>query len=159
VPDESPVESTVSVPTDPGTWPGSANRRIPCVGAVIKDEAGRMLLVLRGHGPGKGLWSIPGGRVEPGETDEEAVIREVREETGLEVMCGQLLGSVDRPAPAEAIIEIRDFIAVVIGGELLAADDAADARWVSPADVASLDATGQLTPGLLAALRTWGAVS
>jgi ADP-ribose pyrophosphatase YjhB (NUDIX family) len=70
-----------------------------------------MLLIRRGHDPGKGLWSIPGGRIEPGETDEEALIREVREETGLEVMCGELLGSVERAAPPDAVLEIRDYSA------------------------------------------------
>jgi len=134
-----------------------ATQRIPCVGALITDQAGRLLLILRGHDPGKGLWSIPGGRIEPGETDEEAVIREVREETGLEVTCGELLGAVDRPALADTVIEIRDYGAVVVSGELAAGDDAADARWVTPADIAALDATGQLTSGLLTALRSWGA--
>jgi len=117
-----------------------------------------MLLIRRGHNPGKGLWSIPGGRIEPGETDEDAVIREVREETGLQVSCGELLGSVERPGPAEAIFEIRDYKAAVVTGELAAGDDAADARWVPPAEVTSLDASGQLAPGLLTALRSWGAL-
>ena len=58
-------------------------RRIPCVGAIIKDPAGRLLLIKRGHAPQAGRWSLPGGRVEPGESDEQAVIREIREETGL----------------------------------------------------------------------------
>jgi mutator protein MutT len=118
-----------------------------------------MLLILRGHDPGKGLWSIPGGRIEPGETDEEAVVREIREETGLEVACGELLGSVERAVPPDTIIEIRDYTAVVISGELTADDDAADARWVTAAEVAALDANGQLTPGLQTALRSWGALS
>ena len=43
-----------------------ADRRIPCVGAVIKDRDGRLLLIKRGHEPGAGLWSLPGGRIEPG---------------------------------------------------------------------------------------------
>jgi 8-oxo-dGTP diphosphatase len=133
--------------------------RIPCVGAVILDEAGRMLLILRGHDPGKGLWSIPGGRIEPGESDEQAVVREVREETGLDVTCGPLLGTVERPGLAGATIEIRDYSAVVVGGELAAGDDAADARWVAPGDVAALDSSDQLTPGLLAALRSWRALT
>jgi ADP-ribose pyrophosphatase YjhB (NUDIX family) len=115
-----------------------------------------MLLILRGHDPGKGLWSVPGGRIEPGETDEEAVVREVREETGLDVACDQLLGSVERAVPPDTVIEIRDYIAVVIRGALAAGDDAADARWVDSAEVAALDASGQLTPGLLTALRSWG---
>ena len=71
---------------------------IPCVGAVIKDEQGRLLLIKRGHEPGAGLWSLPGGRIEPGETDAEALVREMREETGLEVEPGRLLGSVSGPA-------------------------------------------------------------
>jgi 8-oxo-dGTP diphosphatase len=133
-----------------------AIRRIPCAGAIIKDDLGRMLLILRGHDPGKGLWSIPGGRIEPGETGEEAVVREVREETGLEVTCGRLLGSVERPGHAGDVIVISDFIAIVVGGELAAGDDAADARWVTARQLVALDARGELTPGLLAALRSWG---
>src|SRR5579862_2911879 len=66
--------------------------RVQCVGAVITDPTGRLLLILRGHEPGMGLWSIPGGRIEPGETDQDAVVREVMEETGLAVTCGPLLG-------------------------------------------------------------------
>jgi len=118
-----------------------------------------MLLILRGHEPGKGLWSVPGGRVEPGETNAEAVIREVREETGLEVTCGPLLGAVERPGLAEAVIEIRDYYAFMIGGQLVAGDDADDVRWVTPVEVAALEADGDLTPGLLAALRSWGALN
>jgi ADP-ribose pyrophosphatase YjhB (NUDIX family) len=117
-----------------------------------------MLLILRGHEPSMGLWSIPGGRIEPGETGEQAVVREVREETGLEVTCGALLGSVERPGLAGAIIEIRDYYAFVVGGELAAGDDAADTRWVTQSDVAALDARAELTPGLLTALRAWTAV-
>jgi ADP-ribose pyrophosphatase YjhB (NUDIX family) len=131
---------------------------VPCVGAVIKDPAGRMLLILRGHEPGKGLWSVPGGRIEPGETDQQAVVREVREETGLEVVCGPLLGIVERPGLAGAIVDIRDYVAFVAGGIVTAGDDAADARWVTPAEADAMDAGGQLTSGLLAALRSWGAL-
>ena len=72
---------------------------IPCVGAVIKDGQGRLLLIKRGHEPGAGLWSLPGGRIEPGETDAEALVREIREETGLMIEAGQLIGTVRRPNP------------------------------------------------------------
>ncbi len=129
--------------------------RVQCVGAAIKDEAGRLLLILRGHEPGMGLWSIPGGRVEPGEADPEAVVREVLEETGLVVTCGRLLGSVVRPGLSGAVIDIRDYEAFVTGGELAAGDDAADVRWVSPAQAKAMDAAGQLTGNLLVALRSW----
>jgi 8-oxo-dGTP diphosphatase len=133
-----------------------AVRRIPCVGAVVKDETGRLLLIKRGHEPGVGLWSIPGGRIEPGESDVAALVREVREETGLDVVAGRLLGVVQRPGLAGAVADIRDYAAVVTGGELVPGDDAADARWLDPAAVARMDAAGQLTSGLTEALTSWG---
>jgi 8-oxo-dGTP diphosphatase len=133
--------------------------RVPCVGAVIRDEAGRILLIKRGHEPGKGLWSVPGGRIESGETDEQAVVREVREETGLEVECGSLLGAIERPGLAGTILQISDYRAVVTGGELTAGDDAADARWLTLQEASELDSTGKLTGGLLTILRSWGALA
>ena len=144
--------------TDPAD-PVPAVIRVPCVGAIIKDETGRLLLILRAHEPGKGLWSIPGGRIEPGETDQQAVVREVLEETGLRVACGALLGSVERPGPPGAVIDIRDYLTVVTGGAVAAGDDAADARWVTAAEAAALDADGRLTAGLLGALRSWNVIS
>jgi ADP-ribose pyrophosphatase YjhB (NUDIX family) len=101
------------------------------------------------------LWSVPGGRIEPGETDQQAVVREVGEETGLEVTCGPLLGVVDRPGLDGAVIDIRDYLVVVTGGELAAGDDAANIRWVTPDEAGALDADGKLTGGLLDALRSW----
>jgi 8-oxo-dGTP diphosphatase len=133
-----------------------AVQRIPCVGAVIKDEAGRLLLIKRGHEPAAGLWSIPGGRIEAGESDQQALVREVREETGLAVRAGRLLGAAQRRGLAGAVVDIRDYVAVVTGGELSAGDDAADARWVSPARLAELAALGELTSGLVEALTSWG---
>jgi 8-oxo-dGTP diphosphatase len=131
-------------------------RRVPCAGAVIKNEAGQLLLIKRRNEPGAGLWSLPGGRIEPGETDQQAVVREVAEETGLQVTCGALLGSVERPGLADTVVDIRDYLAFAIGGELTAGDDAADARWVTPQETAALDAAGQLTGGLVTALTAWG---
>ena len=130
-----------------------ASRRIPCVGAVIKDGDGRLLLIRRGHEPGAGLWSLPGGRIEPGETDQQAVAREVLEETGLRVDCGRLLGRAELPGPGDAVIDVGDYMAVVTGGELAAGDDADDARWVTAAEMNGL----QLTKGLAAYLSAWGA--
>jgi 8-oxo-dGTP diphosphatase len=137
--------------------PGSS-ARLQCVGAVICDGAGRLLLILRGHEPGKGLWSIPGGRIEPGETDEQAVIREVREETGLTVTCGRLLGAAELPGQDGAIIEVRDYLAALPPGAAArarAGDDAAAVRWVSDTEADAMEARGELTPGLLSALRSW----
>ena len=125
---------------------------IPCVGAVIKDDQGRLLLIKRGHAPGAGLWSLPGGRIEPGETDAEALVREMREETGLAVEPGQLIGTVRRPAQDGDVFDIRDYAATVTGGTLRAADDAAEARWVAPGELGSLP----VTEGLVEALTSWG---
>ena len=125
---------------------------IPCVGAVIKDGRGRLLLIKRGHVPGAGLWSLPGGRIEPGETDAEALVREMREETGLAIEAGQLIGTVRRPAQDGGILDIRDYAATVTGGTLRAGDDAADARWVAASDLESLP----ITEGLVETLTSWG---
>lgn len=125
---------------------------IPCVGAVVIDGQGRLLLIRRGHEPGAGLWSIPGGRIETGETDAEALVREMLEETSLTVQVGRLLGRVRRSGLDGTVIDIRDYAATVIGGTLRAGDDAADARWVAPGDLNSLD----ITEGLIEALTSWG---
>jgi len=125
--------------------------RVNCVGAIILDALGRLLLVRRGRPPGAGLWSLPGGRVEPGESDAAAVRREVLEETGLEVAVGGLAGEVDRPGPGGSTYVIRDYLATVAGGELAAGDDAADARWCSREELTRLP----LTDGLLESLTLW----
>jgi 8-oxo-dGTP diphosphatase len=131
------------------TVPGT----VRCVGGIAHDAAGRLLLIRRGNEPGRGLWSIPGGRVEPGETDKEAVIREMLEETGLDVMPGTLTGSIIRGPYA-----IHDYACVVTGGTLRAGDDASDARWVDSADFAELHQAGALTESLLATLTGWNAL-
>jgi ADP-ribose pyrophosphatase YjhB (NUDIX family) len=122
------------------------------VGAVVTDGQGRLLMIRRGHEPGAGLWSIPGGRIEPDETDAEALVREMLEETGLAVEVGPLLGSVQRPGLNGDVIDIRDYAASVIGGRLRPGDDAADARWVAAGDLDSLE----ITEGLIEALSSWG---
>jgi 8-oxo-dGTP diphosphatase len=122
------------------------------VGAVIKDDRGRLLLIKRGHAPGAGLWSLPGGRIEPGETDAEALVREMREETGLVIEAGPLIGTVRRPATDGAVLDIRDYAATVTGGTLHPGDDAADVRWVAASELESLP----LTEGLVEALTGWG---
>ncbi|MCU1662434.1 MAG: hydrolase [Pseudonocardia sp.] len=105
----------------------------PCVGALTFDEDGRLLLVRRANDPGRGLWSLPGGRVEPGEDDVAALVREMAEETGLVVQPGPLVGRVLRGRYA-----IADYRCTVVGGELRAGDDALDARWCDAAALAEL---------------------
>lgn len=103
------------------------------VGAII-IEGDRVLLVKRAHPPIQGQWSIPGGVLEVGEMVREAAIREAREETGLIVEPGELLGVYDRILrDVEQRVQYHyvliDFLCRPVGGELLAASDAAEVRW------------------------------
>jgi ADP-ribose pyrophosphatase YjhB (NUDIX family) len=123
---------------------------IRCVGAVVHDAAGRLLLIRRANHPGRGQWSLPGGRVEPGETDESAAARELHEETGLEVRVGSLIGSVQRGP-----FLIFDYRAEAVGGRLRAGDDATDAAWVDLAAFQDHDRHGRLVAELADTLAGW----
>jgi mutator protein MutT len=106
------------------------------VGAVIWNENREIVLIRRGNPPRKGDWSIPGGRVEWGETLRDAILREVLEETGLTVEIAGPIESVDSITRDEAGAVIRhyvlvDFVVRVVSGNLQAGSDAEDARWVS----------------------------
>jgi ADP-ribose pyrophosphatase YjhB (NUDIX family) len=103
------------------------------VGSIIIEDD-RVVLVKRAHPPIQGQWSIPGGVLEVGELVREAAIREAREETGLIVEPGELLGVFDRVLrDAEKRIQYHyvliDFLCRRVGGEFLAASDAAEVRW------------------------------
>ena len=113
-------------------------RPVVAVGAVMVDHD-RLLLVRRGRGPAAGRWSVPGGKVEIGETLAEAVTRELREETGIEGVCGPLLGWAERIDAADHFV-ILDFEVTLVGDDQpVAGDDAAEAAWVELHDVADLD--------------------
>lgn len=110
------------------------------VGAVIWNDHDELVLIRRGQEPRRGEWSIPGGKLEWGETVREAIAREVREETGLVVEIGGLIDVVDSVTRDEAGSAIRhyvliDFLARHVSGELRAGTDAAEARWVRYADL------------------------
>lgn len=98
---------------------------------------GRLLVVQRGRGVGVGRWSLPGGRVEPGETLAEAVRRELLEETALAVEVGALVGIAERITD-QAHYVILDFWAEATG-TAAAGDDAAAVAWVDEAHLADLD--------------------
>jgi len=108
-----------------------------CVGAVAVDNE-RLLLVRRGRGPAAGEWSVPGGRVEPGETLAEAVVRELLEETGIEGVCGELVGWVERIGDGHHFVILDFHVEVLEGRSPVAGDDAAEAAWVPLPQVAEL---------------------
>ena len=115
-----------------------------CVGAVAVDEES-LLLIRRGTEPERGSWSLPGGRVEFGESVVAAVVREFREETGLECICGDLLSWVERMG-LEYHFVILDFSVTVLDSrEPRASGDAAEVRWVKFVDLKDL----KLVEGLM----------
>lgn len=108
-----------------------------CVGAVAVDGE-RLLLVRRAQTPASGCWSVPGGRVERGETLAEAVVREVAEETGLEVVCGEFLGWVERIADNGHYVILDFSVTLLDRVEPRPGGDASEAAWVPLSDVAEL---------------------
>jgi 8-oxo-dGTP diphosphatase len=115
-----------------------------CVSAVVVDDD-RLLLVRRGRGRAQGEWAVPGGRLQAGELLVEGVVRELREETGIEGVCGNLLGVIellDDDGPHQVVL--AHLVTLMEAVEPIAGDDAAEARWVPLVDVAEL----RLAPGL-----------
>ncbi len=128
----------------------------PSCHAVITDGA-RVLMIERGHEPYRGWWGLPGGAVELGETVEEALKREVREETGLEVAVGDLVAfkdAVGRDEDGRIVYHyvILFFLATHVGGSLRAGDDAAQARWVAREEIGALP----VVPGVADVIRAAG---
>lgn len=122
-----------------------------CVGAVVVDNE-RLLLVRRGHGPAAGEWSVPGGRVDAGETLAEAVLRELSEETGLDGVCDELIGWVERITPEHHFVILDFRVSVFEPADPVAGSDAAEAAWVPLVDVADL----RLVDGLVEFLHEHG---
>lgn len=132
-------ETTAS---DPRIYPASP---ISGVGAVVYN-CGKILLVKRAKEPNKGLWSIPGGGIELGETFFEAARRETREECSIEIKVVRVLDAVDNIVrdPGGRVryhYVIIDLVAAYVGGELKAGSDAADCGWFTPEEITQMNIT------------------
>lgn len=124
---------------------------VVAVGAVVVD-GGDLLMVKRGRAPARGSWTLPGGRVEGGESLVDAVRREVREETGLEVKDVEMLGVFEVTGSDHHFVILDHLATPVTRREPVAASDADEARWIPLAEIASLDCT----PRLVETLTAWG---
>jgi 8-oxo-dGTP diphosphatase len=106
---------------------------------VVCLRGTEVLLIRRGAPPRLGEWSLPGGRIEPGERAADAALRELREETGVEAELTGLLDVIDGLFPPRHYLLV-DYAAHWLSGEPRAGDDAADARWfAADAAIAAVD--------------------
>ena len=136
------------------------SRPVVGVGAVVLDED-RVLLVRRGQEPQKGLWSIPGGGLELGETLEEGARREAREETGLDVRILRFLGTFERilrddAGEVEFHYVLADYLCEPAGGDLRAGDDADRAEWFRRDEIDDLPTTPSAGEGSWRSTRSSG---
>jgi 8-oxo-dGTP diphosphatase len=135
----------------------ASDRPIPGVGVVVVED-GRILLVQRGREPGRGLWAVPGGKVDLGESLIQAARREAKEETGLDVEVAELVWageSIGPGQPPEWHYVLVDFLATRVGGEPAPADDADQVAWFSSAQARRLLLTPTM-PSLLDKLENLG---
>jgi 8-oxo-dGTP diphosphatase len=145
---EAGTDHPVLVCTNPACGQVSYRNAKPCAGVLV-EHAGQVLLVQRAIEPYKGCWDIPGGFLHEWEHPAEGAVREVQEETGLEVRLTALLGIfMDRYGSADYNTLNIYYRGAMVGGTLQAADDAAALAWFAPdalpADLAFPDHEGQV---------------
>lgn len=119
---------------------------VQCVFVVVKDQAGRVALIQEGYELAYGLWALPGGHVDAGESLEAAAVREAREECGLEVQVVRLLQTVYMEGEAYKgnvedygkQVSLSIFLAEAVGGELCHGEEELDARWYAVSELSDL---------------------
>ena len=124
------------------------NAPIAGVGAVVWKKD-RVLLARRGHPPKAGSWSLPGGKQKLGETVQEAILREIDEEAGIEIRIVDIAAVVDlmeRDAEGRVLYHytVVDLVAEWVAGEIRAGDDAAEVAWAHPDDFDSFALSGDV---------------
>ena len=143
--------------TAPTPAPSDKGKPQVAVGAVCVAD-GRLLLIRRGRGVATGAWSLPGGRVEHGESLHAAVLRELHEETGLTGQVNGLCGIAERIFDEHHFV-ILDYWVSVEPGAPAAGDDASEVRWVDASELDGLDLVARLADflaehGVTALLRS-----
>ena len=111
-------------------------KTIHVVAAVIRDGEGRIFATQRGYGPYKDGWEFPGGKIEPGETPEEALKREIREELDAEIEVGESAGRIEYNYP-EFHLSMDCFYCVLLSGTLILKEHEA-AKWLRPEELDSV---------------------
>ena len=138
------------------------SRPVPAVSGVVLERE-EVLLVRRKVPPYEGRWSFPGGAVEVGETMHEAVVREAREETGLDVRPVELVGAYDSIVEADGEVRFHyvlvDFLCRLVGGELRSGTDASAAEWVPLANLKKMDLTPLAQRAIGDAVRVRGSAA
>ena len=115
-------------------------KAIPRVAAAVIIRKGRMLIAKRKTGdPFEGRWEFPGGKIEPGESPEEALRRELREELGIETEIGEFLCAVPMRTP-NLRIDLFAFRARILSGDIRCRDHD-EIRWIDPEDLRRFDLT------------------
>jgi len=128
-------------------------RPVPAVAAIILRDR-QILMIRRGSEPGKGLWSIPGGCIELGESIQDALRREVLEETGVSIEVGEFAGVAEVVIRGGGSVRfhyiILDYFARIVSGEIRAASDALECRWIPLSELTDYDVTESLIERLKA---------
>ena len=134
-------------------------RPIVAVGAAVFHD-GQVLIVQRGKAPSKGVWTVPGGAVELGETMRQAAAREVKEECGIKVEVGEVAGILDNVVRDEQgriryHYAIVDFAARYTSGELCPNDELMNAAWITPTEFDAYGVPAKARKVLLSALNVY----